>query len=39
VGTVVAIHLPIIEGRKPVATTVVGMPAVTTNKDADVVKR
>jgi hypothetical protein len=39
VGTIVAVHLSIIEGRTPVATIVVGMLAVTTNKDMDVVRR
>ena len=35
VGTVVVVHLSIIEGRTPIMTIVVGMLAVTTNKDAD----
>jgi len=39
VGTVVAVHLSIIEGRTPIATSVVGTLAVTMNKDADVVRR
>jgi len=39
VGTVVAIHLPIIEERTLVATIVVGKPAVTMIKDVDVVRR
>jgi len=39
VGTIVVVHLLITEGRTPVATIVVGMLAVTTNKDVDVVRR
>ena len=39
VGTIVAVHLSIIEGRTPVTTIVVGMLVVTTNKDADMVRR
>ena len=38
VGTVVAVHLPTIEGRAPVTTIVVGTLAVTMIKDVDVVK-
>jgi len=38
-GTVVAVHLPIIEGRTPVEIIVDVMPAVTTNKGVDVVRR
>jgi len=37
VGTIVAVHLSIIEGGTPIATIVVGTLAATTNKDADVV--
>jgi len=39
VGTVIAVHLSIIEGRTPITTIVVRTLAVTTNKDADVVRR
>jgi len=39
VDAVVAVHLPIIEGRIPIATIVVGTPAATTIKDVDVVRR